>query len=97
MKDYDIANIAKDYRNQSVDACREMMIMWLQTVPSPTWGKLDDAISSLMNTLTTKPYGMLYIATYIQYNYTVVYISLRTLLPVCMKFIQLKVRIKWQV
>ena len=73
MKDYDIANIAKDYRNQSVDACREMMIMWLQTVPSPTWGKLDDAISSLMNTLTTKPYGMLYIATCIQCNYTLVF------------------------
>ena len=72
MKDYDIANIAKDYRNRSVDACREMMILWLQTVPSPTWGKLDDAISLLMNTLTTKPYGMLYIAAYVQCNYTLV-------------------------
>ena len=61
MKDYDIANIVKDYRNQSVDACREMMIMWLQTVPSPTWGKLEDAISSLMKLLRAKCYGMLYV------------------------------------
>ena len=64
MKDYDIANIDEDNRNQSVDACREMMIMWLQTVPSPTWGKLDDAISSLMKILTAKPSGMLYLHMY---------------------------------
>ena len=61
MKDYDIANIVKDYRNQSVDACREMMVMWLQTVSSPTWGKLEDAINSLMKLLRPKCYGMLYV------------------------------------
>ena len=65
MKDYNIANIAQDYRNQSVDACREMMVMWLQTVSSPTWGKLDDAVSSLMKSLTAKPSGTYVIPIYV--------------------------------
>jgi len=52
LNDYDIANISRDYPNRAVDACREMLSMWLRTVPSPTWGKLDDAIKSLRNVST---------------------------------------------
>ena len=48
LEHYNIANISKDHRNQAVDACREMLIMWLRVTPSPTWGKLDDAIRSMM-------------------------------------------------
>ena len=60
--------IARDYRNQSVNACKEMMINWLQTVPSPTWGKLEDAINSLKEILASKPSGM--------YSITCVYVLL---------------------
>ena len=47
LEDYDIANIAKDYRNQSIDACRQMLIKWLQIDTLATWGKLYDAIELL--------------------------------------------------
>ena len=53
--------IAQDYRNQSVDACREMMIKWLLTVPSPTWGKLEDAINLLKEIWASKPSGMYFL------------------------------------
>ena len=55
----DIANISRDHPNRAVDACREMLIMWLRVIPSPTWGKLDDAINSLKKRLATKPSGMI--------------------------------------
>ena len=58
VEDHHIDVITRDYRNQSVDACREMMINWLQNVPSPTWGKLEDAINSLREILVSKPSGM---------------------------------------
>ena len=58
LKDYKIANIASDYRNQCVDACREMLRLWLQSNASPTWGKLDDTIKSLMAILSSKQSGM---------------------------------------
>ena len=58
LKDYEIANIASDYRNQCVDACREMLMLWLQNIASPTWGKLDDSIKSLMAILSSKPSSM---------------------------------------
>ena len=57
MKDYDIANISRDYPNRAVDACREMLMMWLQIIPSPTWGKLDDAIKSMMMASMQTPKG----------------------------------------
>ena len=57
LKDYDIANISRDYPNRAVDACREMLMMWLQIIPSPTWGKLDDAIKSMMKASTSTPRG----------------------------------------
>ena len=58
LEDYHIANIAKDYPCDSVDACRKMLMLWLQHVPSPTWGKLDDAITSLKMVLASNPTGM---------------------------------------
>ena len=58
IKDYYINNIAKDYRNQSTDACREMLKTWLKVTPSPTWVKLEDAINSLKRILALKPSGM---------------------------------------
>ena len=57
LKPYKIVNIARDHHNQSVDACRKMLILWLQVDPSPTWGKLDAAIKSLKTLLASKPYG----------------------------------------
>ena len=59
VEHYDIANISRDHPNRVVDACREMLIMWLRVIPSPTWGKLDDAINSLKKLLATKPSGMI--------------------------------------
>ena len=61
VKDYDIANISRDHPNRAVDACREMLRMWLRDIPSPTWGKLDDAINSLKKILAAKPSGMIII------------------------------------
>ena len=57
LNDYDIANIASDYHNRCVGACREMLMLWLQDGASPTWGKLDDAIQSLMAVLSSNPSG----------------------------------------
>ena len=65
LKDYHIANISRDYHNRSVDACREMLMMWLRVVPSPTWGKLDDAIKSIINASTSKARGMFNVANVI--------------------------------
>ena len=62
LKDHHIANISRDYHGRSVDACREMLMMWLRVVPSPTWGKLDDAIKSIMNASTSKARGMFNVA-----------------------------------
>ena len=55
LKDYNIANISRDYPNWAVDACREMLMMWLQVTCSPTWGQLDDAINSMKNISTSDP------------------------------------------
>ena len=54
LEDYHIANISKDNAHnpdRSVTCCRTVLEKWLQIVPSPTWGKLDDVIVSL----TTAP------------------------------------------
>ena len=55
LEDYVINNIAKNFRNECVDACREMFREWLQNGTSPTWGTLDDKIKSLMKILASKP------------------------------------------
>ena len=55
LEDYVINNIAKNFRNECVDACREMFREWLQNGTSPTWGRLDDKIKSLMKILASKP------------------------------------------
>ena len=54
LQHYDIANISKDNAynpDRSITCCRTVLEKWLQTVPSPTWGKLNDVIVSL----TTAP------------------------------------------
>ena len=51
LQDYNIANISKDNAHnpdQSVTCCKTVLQKWLKKVPSPTWGKLDDAINSLI-------------------------------------------------
>ena len=58
VEDSHIADIGRDHCNQSVNACTEMMTKWLQAAPSPTWGKLEDAINSLNNIMASKPNGM---------------------------------------
>ena len=60
LQDYDIANISRDH-NRAVDACREMLMMWLRVIPAPTWGKLDDAIRSLIIISAHSPRGILVI------------------------------------
>ena len=50
LQHYDIANISKDNAynpDRSVTCCIRVLEKWLQFVPSPTWGKLDDVIKSL--------------------------------------------------
>ena len=45
---YDIANISADHAllrvGRLVACCRTILEKWLQKIPSPTWGKLDDVI-----------------------------------------------------
>ena len=50
LQHYIIANISKDNAynpDRSVTCCVTVLEKWLQTVASPTWGKLDNAIRSL--------------------------------------------------
>ena len=50
LNDYDIANISKDNEhnpNRSVTCCRAVLEQWLREIPSPTWGKLDDAVKKI--------------------------------------------------
>ena len=48
LKDYEIANISKDYANRgSIEGCAAMLMKWLQSGDQPTWGRLDDAIKLL--------------------------------------------------
>ena len=49
LEDYNIVNISKSKANEVVDCCRDMLRMWLQSICSPTWGKLEDAIRQLPN------------------------------------------------
>lgn len=52
LQDYDIANIAKDHVDRATEACAEVLMMWLKKFPTPTWGKLDDAVQ-LIKEVTT--------------------------------------------
>ena len=50
LKDYHIANISADNvhnPHRSVDSCRAVLEQWLREMPSPTWGKLDDAVKKI--------------------------------------------------
>ena len=50
LQHHDIANISKDNAynpDRSVTCCITVLEKWLQSVPSPTWGKLADVIISL--------------------------------------------------
>ena len=38
--------------NRMQDCCIAMLQKWLNDIPSPTWGKLDDAINLLRASLT---------------------------------------------
>ena len=56
LSDYHIANISKDNEynpNRSVNCCRAVLQRWLQEIPSPTWGKLDDALNNIHFTTST--------------------------------------------
>ena len=58
LQEYDIANISKDNEHnphRSVTCCRAMLEQWLREIPSPTWGKLDDAIKNIKLPSTTSP------------------------------------------
>ena len=50
LKDYDIANISKNnaHLSRRVEVCCAAMLeQWLTEIPSPSWGKLDDAIKKI--------------------------------------------------
>ena len=51
LKDYQLANIAKNHASlpsgRVETCCRDVLEKWLQDIPLPTWGKLDDVIKSL--------------------------------------------------
>ena len=58
LKDYDVANISKNNANCSRKAevcCVAVLEQWLMEIPSPTWGKLDDAIKRVNISSTTSP------------------------------------------
>ena len=54
LKDYHIANITKDHPKSSVTCCGVMLRKWLDTDPSATWSKLEDAVRKIKS-LTTGP------------------------------------------
>ena len=55
LKDYHIANIYKDNPNRSVTCCKEMLQKWLDSDPSASWSKLDDAIKKTKSLATGSP------------------------------------------
>ena len=52
LKDYHIANIAKDNPNRSVSSCRAMLQKWLDIDLSASWSKLDHAIKKIKSMTT---------------------------------------------
>ena len=62
LQHYNIANISRDNAHRSVvTCCSTVLEKWLQIVPSPTWGKLYDAIKSLTtDQLSTSHKGTVY-------------------------------------
>ena len=46
------------------------LMMWLKAIPSPTWGKLDDAIKSTKMALTLTPRGKHITVIVILYYFT---------------------------
>ena len=58
LKDCHIANISKDneyHPSRLLTCCRRMLEQWLREIPSPTWGKLDNAINKIKLQLTSSP------------------------------------------
>ena len=51
LPDYDIANISESNAHlqagRSVTCCKAVLEKWLRNIPSPTWGKIHDAIKLL--------------------------------------------------
>ena len=57
LKEFHIANIASDNKNDVVACCKQMLTKWRQIDNLATWGKLDDAIRviRLPSTATPEP------------------------------------------
>ena len=50
LQQYDIDNISEDHTHntdRSIKCCAAMLEKWLDIIPLPTWGKLDDVIKTL--------------------------------------------------
>jgi len=50
LAEHVIDNISMDHAyhpERSVACCREVLVQWLRQLPSPTWGKLEDAINKV--------------------------------------------------
>jgi len=60
LQDYHIANISEDNKNnpnRSVTCCIAVLEKWLRTIPSPTWGKLENAINNLQSKVQRSDVG----------------------------------------
>ena len=56
LNDYDIANISENnarHPRRVEVCCTAVLEQWLREIPSPTWGKLDDAVKKIK--LPTNP------------------------------------------
>ena len=55
LEQYHIDIISMNYPRDVVACCKEMLKTWLDTDPSASWGKLDDAVRQIKFTLTATP------------------------------------------
>ena len=47
LNDYDIANISVNNARHPEVCCTAVLEQWLREIPSPTWGKLEDAVKKI--------------------------------------------------
>ena len=58
LNDYEIANISENnarHPRRVEVCCAAVLEQWLREIPSPTWGKLDDAVKKIKLPSTTSP------------------------------------------
>ena len=56
LKEYHIANISENnarHPRRVEECCAAVLEQWLRVTPSPTWGKLEDAVKNIKLSSTT--------------------------------------------